>query len=182
MRYTPIIDISEYKTLYQNINVRLVYLHLVLKSGYHDYNRDMISISLRQLSMEVGITLGAVRHALEILTKAKMIYKKDNVYHVRKWIVEQKITSRATSKRQEQAIQNQKDRAKENKEREIEYQKRQNRVDELRKQGKTEYMLYYENMMKKADMGDLDALKIVERNKHIYEEHKARILEENSKK
>lgn len=182
MRYTPIIDISEYKTLYQNINVRLVYLHLVLKSGYHDYNRDMIEISLRQLSMEVGITLGAVRHALEILTKAKMIYKKDNVYHIRKWIVEQKITSRATSKRQEQAIQNQKEREKENKEREIEYQERQKRVEELRRQGKTEYMLYYENMMKKAQNGDLDALKIVERNKSIYEEHKARIEEENSKK
>lgn len=182
MRYTPIIDISENKTLYQNINVRLVYLHLVLKSGYHDYNRDMISISLRQLSNEVGITLGAVRHALEILTKAKMIYKKDNVYHVRKWIVEQKITSRATSKRQEQAIQNQKDREKENKEREIEYQERQKRVEELRRQGKTEYMVYYESMMKKAEKGDLDALKIVERNKSIYEEHKARIEEENSKK
>lgn len=182
MRYTPIIDISENKTLYQNINVRLVYLHLVLKSGYHDYNRDMISISLRELSNEVGITLGAVRHALEILTKSKMIYKKDNVFHVRKWIVEQKITSRATSKRQEQAIQNQKQREKENKEREIEYQERQKRVDDLRKQGKTEYMVYYESMMKKAEKGDLDALKIVERNKSIYEEHKARIEEENSKK
>ena len=172
MRYTPIIDISENKTLYQNINVRLVYLHLVLKSGYHDYNRDMITISLRQLSTEVGITLGAVRHALDILTKAKMIYKKDNVYHVRKWIVEQKITSRVTSKRQEQAI----------KVREEEYKERQKRVDELRRQGKTEYMVYYENMMKKAQNGDLDALKIVERNKSIYEEHKARIESENSKK
>lgn len=182
MRYTPIIDITENKILYQNINVRLVYLHLVLKSGYHDYNRDMISISLRKLSTEVGISLGAVRHALEILTKAKMIYKKDNVFHVRKWIVEQKITSRATSKRQEQAILNQKEREKENKEREIEYQERQKRVDELRKQGKTEYMLYYENMMKKAQNGDLYALKIVERNKSIYEEHKARIEAENRKK
>lgn len=182
MRYTPIIDISEYKTLYQNINVRLVYLHLVLKSGYYDYNRDMISISLRQLAMEVGITLGAVRHALDILKKAKMIYKKDNVYHVRKWVVEQKITSRATSKRQEQAIQNQQERIKENKAREEEYKKRQDRIDELRKQGKTEYMLYYENMMIKANNGDLDALKIVERNKSIYEEHKARIQSENSKK
>lgn len=182
MRYTPIIDITEYKTLYQNINVRLVYLHLVLKSGYHDYNRDMISISLRQLSAEVGISLGAVRHALEILTKAKMIYKKDNVYHVRKWIVEQKITSRASNIRQQQAIQNQKDRASADKARNEEYQRRQNRVDELRKQGKTEYMVYYESMMKKAEMGDLDALKIVERNKSIYEEHKARIEAENSKK
>lgn len=182
MRYTPIIDISEYKTLYQNINVRLVYLHLVLKSGYYDYNRDMISISLRQLSTEVGITLGAVRHALEILTKAKMIYKKDNVYHVRKWIVEQKITSRATSKRQEQAIQTQQDRDKANKLREAEYQERQKKVDELRRQGKTSYMVYYESMMKKAEMGDLDALKIVERNKTIYEEHKARMESENSKK
>lgn len=182
MRYTPIIDISEYKTLYQNINVRLVYLHLVLKSGYHDYNRDMISISLRGLSAEVGITLGAVRHALEILTKAKMIYKKDNVYHVRKWVVEQKITSRASKIKQEQAIQNQKDRESADKARNEEYIRRQKRVDELRRQGKTEYMVYYENMMKKAENGDLDALKIVERNKSIYEEHKARIEEENSKK
>lgn len=182
MRYTPIIDISEYKTLYQNINVRLVYLHLVLKSGYHDYNRDLISISLRQLSTEVGITLGAVRHALDILTKAKMIYKKDNIYHVRKWLVEQKITSRATTKRQEIAIQNQQDRVKANRQREEEYKERQKRVDELRRQGKTEYMVYYENMIKKADNGDLDALKIVERNKSIYEEHKARIEAENSTK
>ena len=132
--------------------------------------------------MEVGITLGAVRHALEILTKAKMIYKKDNVFHVRKWILEQKITSRATSKRQEQAIQNQKEREKENRVREEEYKERQKRVEELRKQGKTEYMLYYEKMIRKAQNGDLDALKIVERNKSIYEEHKARIAAENSKK
>ena len=182
MRYTPIIDISEYKTLYQNINVRLVYLHLVLKSGYHDYNRDMISISLRELSNEVGITLGAVRHALEILTKAKMIYKKDNIYHVRKWIVEQKITPRATTKRQQIMQQTQQERVQANKVREEEYKERQRRVDELRRQGKTEYMVYYENMMKKAEKGDLDALKIVERNKSIYEEHKARIESENSKK
>lgn len=182
MRYTPIIDISEFKTLYQNINVRLVYLHLVLKSGYHDYDRDVISISLRQLAQEVGITLGSVRHALEILTKAKMIYKKDNIYHVRKWVVEQKITSRVTSKRQEQAIQNQQERIKENKAREEEYKKRQDRIEELRRQGKTEYMVYYESMMKKAEKGDLDALKIVERNRSIYQEHKARIEAENSKK
>ena len=182
MRYTPIIDISEFKTLYQNINVRLVYLHLVLKSGYHDYDRDVISISLRQLAQEVGITLGSVRHALEILTKAKMIYKKDNIYHVRKWVVEQKITSRVTSKRQEQAIQNQQERINENKAREEEYKKRQDRIEELRRQGKTEYMVYYESMMKKAEKGDLDALKIVERNRSIYQEHKARIEAENSKK
>ena len=73
MRYTTIIDISEIQPIYRNVNARLVYLHLVLKSGYHDNDRDLVSISLRRIAAEVGLTLSATRHAISQLEKAQLL-------------------------------------------------------------------------------------------------------------
>ena len=64
MRYTTIIDITELPSIYRNHNARLVYLHLVLKCGYHDTDRDLTDTSIRQLSAAVGLTIAATRHAL----------------------------------------------------------------------------------------------------------------------
>lgn len=86
MRYTTIIDISEYESLYKNLNVRLVYLHLVLKSGYQDINKDWCRISIRALAEQTGTTISACRNALKQLQKAKMIRYKGGWILVRKLV------------------------------------------------------------------------------------------------
>ena len=69
MRYTTVIDISDYRHIYKSANCRLVYLHLVLKAGYHDDDRDIVDVSIRNLAMRVGISVSATRHALRMLEK-----------------------------------------------------------------------------------------------------------------
>lgn len=182
MRYTPIIDISEFRELYKNLNIRLVYLHMVLKSGYHDYDKDILNVSIRGLAEDVGLNVGAVRHALEMLTKAKLIVKRDGLYYVRKYIKEQKITPRAYTEQREKAQEQAQEQAKKREEREQEYKRQDERRNALREQGKTEYMLYYESMMKKAEEGDLDAAKIVARNRDVYLAHKRKIEQEQQTK
>lgn len=87
MRYTTIIDISEEGMIYKNVNCRLVYLHLVLKSGYHDDDRDQIAISIRTLAARVGISVGATRHALEQLQKAQLLARHGDKWQVKKWTI-----------------------------------------------------------------------------------------------
>lgn len=95
MRYTTIIDISEMPDLYRNLNTRAVYLHLVLKSGYHDNDRDKSTLSIRRLAADSGLTVSAVRNALQQLEKASMIERaSDGTTTVRKWILETKPTPR----------------------------------------------------------------------------------------
>ena len=94
MRYTTIIDISQMGEIYRNPNVRLVYLHLVLKSGYHDDDRDLTDISLRRLSMEAGLTVSATRHAIRILTKSGLLKRQGRTWTVLKWVMTPEITSR----------------------------------------------------------------------------------------
>lgn len=90
MRYTTIIDIRENHAVYRNQNARLVYLHLVLASGYHDTDRDIADISLRALAEQTGITLSATRHALTQLERAGLLERtSDRKYHVKKWILDE---------------------------------------------------------------------------------------------
>lgn len=81
--------------LYRNLNTRVVYLHLVLKSGYHDNDRDKSTLSIRRLAADSGLTVSAVRNALQQLEKATMIERaSDGTTTVRKWILETKPTPR----------------------------------------------------------------------------------------
>lgn len=157
MRYTTIIDISEQRDLYRNVNVRLVYLHLVLKSGYHDHDRDQVKISYRSLAADSGLTLSQVRHAINVLIKWRMLLRKDDAWIVRKWCQEQPITTRAKSSKeakkrsQEQAVIDERERQRamdeENrKRREAEAGERDNYIEFVRKQQKL------------AAAGDLDAI------------------------
>lgn len=100
MRYTTIIDITEYPGLYTNANCRLVYLHLVLRSGYHDDDRDMIKISLRRLAMVTGITVAATRHALAQLAKSGLITRTVSGWQVKKFVMTEEPTKRAKTKRE----------------------------------------------------------------------------------
>lgn len=95
MRYTTIIDISEMPELYRNVNTRAIYLHLVLKSGYHDNDRDRIRVSIRRLAIDAGVTISATRNALQQLEKAGMIERSsDGFFAVKKWILDVKPTPR----------------------------------------------------------------------------------------
>lgn len=86
MRYTTVIDVSEMPEVYRSVNARLLYLHMALKSGWHDDDRDRLRVSLRQLASDCGLTLSATRHAVAVLTKAKLLARDaGGTWHVRKW-------------------------------------------------------------------------------------------------
>lgn len=87
MRYTTIIDITEQPDVYRNVNARLLYLHMALKAGYHDDDRDRLHVSLRNLAAAVGLTLSATRHALKVLEAAKLVSKVDNEWSVLKFVI-----------------------------------------------------------------------------------------------
>lgn len=88
MRYTTVIDISEFPSVYKNPNARLVYLHMALKSGYHAEDKDKLKSSIRRIAMAVGLTVSATRHALAQLEREQLITKTDSGWMVKKWVVE----------------------------------------------------------------------------------------------
>lgn len=169
MRYTTIIDISEFPALYNNINVRLVYLHLSLRSGYHDADRDLINTSIRRLAREVGITESAARNALAQLRKLGMIAPQGNLISVKKWIPNGTITPRPKTDKQAKAREAAIKRDDERLQREAERRREQQERDQLAAQGKNSYMLYYEDLQRKAAAGDPEAAAAVLRNKAMYE-------------
>lgn len=107
MRYTTIIDISVIPEIYRNRNATLLYLHLCLKSGYHDNNRDWYRRSIRGLAEETGLSFSATRHAIHMLEKYKLLTNKEGWWLVRKFVGEQKITPRKSKadKARETAVQ-----------------------------------------------------------------------------
>lgn len=86
MRYTTVIDITETPELYRNINVRLLYLHLCLKSGWHDNDRDRLTMSIRTMATDCGLSVSATRHAIRKLVEAKLLKREDDGrWYVKKW-------------------------------------------------------------------------------------------------
>lgn len=86
MRYTTVIDITDYTQIYRNLNARLVYIHMALKAGYHDDDRDICRLSIRSLAADVGITVSATRNALLQLEKSGLISKSSDCWIVKKWV------------------------------------------------------------------------------------------------
>lgn len=181
MRYTTIIDISEVSSVYRNRNARIIYLHMVLKSGWHDNDRDLIDISIRNLAFRTGLTISATRHALQQLEHAGLIARQGTLWAVKKFIFEEPVTPRARTKAQQKqldaAVERRRNEAKREQEREIEAAIRTRNFD----QGKTSFMIYYESLLEQAKAGDVDAQKAVERNRKAYEQQK-KSMEENQKK
>lgn len=102
MRYTTVIDISEISEIYKNPTARLLYFHMSLKAGYHDADRDLVRLSIRRLSADVGVTVSATRHALRQLERAGLLIREGDLWRVKKWVEEQQITTRAKTKREMQ--------------------------------------------------------------------------------
>lgn len=182
MRYTTVIDISEYSSLYRNHNVRLVYLHMALRSGYHDEDRDLLDISLRRLSIEVGLTVSATRHALSVLERAQLVSRQGNLWSVKKWIIQDQPSQRPKTTRQKKDQEESVRRDAQRVLNEVEADRRAQERNALRSKGKTQFMLYYEALVKRAQEGDADAAQLVERHRQMYETHKAELNRETKQK
>ena len=165
MRYTTIIDITQCRDLYRNKNIRILYLHLVLRAGYHDHDRDLMRCSLRTLAAETGLSLAAVRNALRQLEKWQMVKRDNDILYVRKWVPEQAISKRQTSARQQQAaaLKAAREMDQERREREAEIQRI--RRETLAAEGKTQYDIYLENLEKRANAGDVEARELLKKHK-----------------
>lgn len=101
MRYTTIIDVNEFEAVRRCKNAAWLYFQLVLRAGYHDYDRDIVKTSLRREAQLTGLTVDAVRHAVSVLESCKLLERKNGYFKVRKWIAEQPITPRKSSKKKE---------------------------------------------------------------------------------
>lgn len=169
MRYTTLIDISEFPALYRNVNARILYLHMALRAGYHEDDRDVLTTSIRILQAETGLSFAAVRHALHILEGAALIKREGPAWIVKKWIPAQAIPSRpkVTQKQLDAAQEDAKIRARQERKEELERLRR----EEIKSSGKTEFMIYYEGLQEKAAAGDPDAIRLVARHKSTYEAH-----------
>lgn len=172
MRYTTIIDISEAKDLYKSVSARLLYLHLVLKCGYHDDDRDRITYSVRNLAADLSMSVSAVRCAIKTLEKYQLLKHQGSVWYVRKFVLERAITPRAKTKkeREEQAI------AAERERQQYEQDERMRRAKEAKGQ-KSGLMVLYEQRLKEAAAGDIEAIDYCKRKKAVYEEHLKKYLE-----
>lgn len=178
MRYTTIIDISEYPAIYRSEAARMVYLHLVLKSGYHDHDRDLADLSLRRIAKETGVTVSAARCALAALQRANLVTRQGGLWYVKKWVVEQPITPRPKTAARQKAIERKAIEEQEREERQrrmqVEEQKRLN----LRAAGKTSFMLYVEDLKARAEAGDEEARRQYERHRATYEAHARSVRED----
>lgn len=172
MRYTTVIDISEQSALYRNVNCRLVYLHLALRSGYHDTDRDMIDISIRTLAWQVGITVSATRHALETLQRYHLLTRQGKLWIVKKWTIQESITARPKTQRQQRAQDDEEQRRRQREKEERQEAAARKEREDLHASGKTQFMVWYEQQLQLADQGDADAQRAVTRHRETYEAHK----------
>lgn len=165
MRYTTIIDISEFPAIYRNPSVRLLYLHLCLRSGYHDHDRDVYGLSIRATMAETGLSMASVRHALNVLEKYHFIRRVPGVgLYVRKWIENPSISPRKSKKQD----------VRQYEELKVEELKRTQEQQRAKlPEGKTSFMVYYESMQERAAAGDAAAIEVVEKNRKTYERHAA---------
>ena len=174
MRYTTIIDITEQPAVYRNINVRLLYLHLCLKCGYHDHDRDIYDRSLRSMAVDCGLTLSAVRHALHILEQAQLVSKVGGVWQVRKYIQTAAPTPRPKTKRQQAERDISQEREQANQERERQADIERQRREQQHAAGTNDFIVYYEQKMREAAEGDIDAQRAVDRHRAYYEQLKSK--------
>lgn len=107
MRYTTIIDVSQTPALYHSDSVRLLYLHLCLRCGYHDDDKGLVRQSIRVMAADTGLTISAVRHAMKVLEKWSLLKRHRGKLYVRNWCEEQPITTpakRARKSKQQQQL------------------------------------------------------------------------------
>ena len=172
MRYTTIIDIREFPQIYRNDNAKLVYLHLVLISGYHNEDRDQTTISIRQISYDTGLTISAVRHSLKVLISAGLLSRNGITWNVTKFVLEKPISPRIRSEKKRSAAENL-ERERINKEEQNQREKEEKRkYQEEIKAGKNPLKEMVKDLMKRAQNGDEEAAENLKRYKAIVEQIK----------
>lgn len=168
MRYTTVIDISEIPAIYRSQNARLTYMHLVLRCGYHDTDRDIADISVRRLALEVGVSVSAVRHALRLLERFKLIEKQGNVWVVKKWIQAEPITPRKQAEKAQKASEKAQERETERKAMETQRAREKEERATMERQHSSSFIVYYESLQERAAAGDADALRSLARHRAMY--------------
>ena len=166
MRYTTIIDISEIPQVYTNANVRLVYLHLVLKAGYHEDALDRCLLSIRGVMYQTGLSLSAVRHALHVLEAAGLISRQKGVMHVRKFLYTKPIKKRA----KQHEIDPGSSRVESSSSQANEVGQEMSELEKWRKR-RDSFIKYYKTLEEKAAKGDESARQAVVRNRKLYEQY-----------
>lgn len=179
MRYTTLIDIREIPEVYRNNNTRLLYLHLVLLAGYHDDDRDIVRCSLRNLAAQSGLTLSATRHAIAVLIKWRLLLHRKSYFKVVKFIDEKPISPRAKIRKAQELKNNLAADQAQQQEREAREQAQKAELSALEGQGKSSFMVFYEQQLARAAAGDQEAAESVRRNKAQYERHVKQFQNQN---
>lgn len=168
MRYTPIIDITTIPELWGNNNIVRLYYYMAMVAGYHAQDMDIVDISIRTLALRVGITVSATRNALKQLTKYHLITRQGNLWKVMKVIPGQTYTKRkkqptaeqqAAERQREQLITAQ---AEERARRDAEMQS-------YREKGTSSLEVYLEDLKRRAEAGDPEAIPIWNRRAKDYQ-------------
>lgn len=176
MRYTTIIDIREFPQIYRNDHVKLVYLHLVLISGYHDEDRDQTPISIRQICYDTGLSFSAVRHSLKVLISAGLLSRSGINWTVKKFVLDKSISPRIKSEKKRTAAENLERERQIKEEQERREKEEKKRYQELRKRSDPLRDSVLE-LMKKADEGDQEAKTTLETSL-VYKQMYKTILKE----
>lgn len=172
MRYTTIIDIREFPQIYRNDNAKLVYLHLVLISGYHNEDRDQTTISIRQISYDTGLTISAVRHSLKVLISAGLLSRNGITWNVTKFVLEKPISPRIRSEKKRSAAENlERERIIKEEQNQREKEEKRKYQEEI-KAGKNPLKEMVKDLMKRAQNGDEEAAENLKRYKAIVEKIK----------
>lgn len=172
MRYTTIIDIREFPQIYRNDNAKLVYLHLVLISGYHNEDRDQTTISIRQISYDTGLTVSAVRHSLKVLVSAGLLSRNGITWNVTKFVLEKPISPRIRSEKKRSAAENlERERIIKEEQSQREKEEKRKYQEEI-KAGKNPLKEMVKDLMKRAQNGDEEAAENLKRYKPIVEQIK----------
>lgn len=175
MRYTTIIDIREFPQIYRNNHAKLVYLHLVLISGYHDEDRDQTPISIRQICYDTGLSLSAVRHSLKVLISAGLLSRSGITWTVKKFVLDKPISPRIRSEKKRSAAENL-ERERIIKEEQIQREKEEKRrYQEEINAGKNPLKEMVKDLMNRAENGDQEAAENLKRYKLIVEQIKQEI-------
>ena len=172
MRYTTIIDIREFPQIYRNDHVKLVYLHLVLISGYHDEDRDQTPISIRQICYDTGLSLSAVRHSLKVLISAGLLSRSGITWTVKKFVLDKPISPRIRSEKKRSAAENlERERIIKEEQSQREKEEKRRYQEEI-KAGKNPLKEMVKDLMKRAQNGDEEAAENLKRYKSIVEQIK----------
>lgn len=172
MRYTTVIDIREFPQIYRNNNAKLVYLHLVLISGYHDEDRDQTPISIRQICYDTGLSLSAVRHSLKVLISAGLLTRSGITWTVKKFVLDKPITPRIRSEKKRTAAENlERERIIKEEQSQREKEEKRKYQEEI-KAGKNPLKEMVKDLIKRAQNGDEEAAENLKRYKPIVEQIK----------